>query len=54
MKKLLLILCILFAIIFSFGTSFMEYKILSPTINSIMVLVGVIGMLATGLKFCKL
>lgn len=54
MKKLLLILLILFAIIFSFGTSFMEYKILDPTTDSIMTIAGVIGMLVTGIKFCKL
>lgn len=53
MKKLLLILCITFAIMYSFGTSFMEYNILEPTTNIIMSAVGLIGMLTTGIKFCK-
>lgn len=53
MKKLLLILCIMFAIMFSFGTSFIEYSILEPITNIIMAIVGLLGMLITGTKFCK-
>lgn len=53
MKKLLLILCIIFGGIYSFGTSFMEYSILEPTTNIIMSVVGLFGMLTTGVKFCK-
>lgn len=53
MKKILLILCIIFGGIYSFGTSFMEYDILEPTTNIIMSTVGVCGMLVTEIKFCK-
>lgn len=53
MKKILLILCIIFGGIYSFGTSFMKYDILEPTTNIIMAIVGVCGMLVTGIKFCK-
>lgn len=53
MKKLLLILCIVFGGIYSFGTSFMEYDILEPTTNIIMSAVGLLGILTTGIKFCK-
>ncbi len=53
MKKLLLILCITFAIMYSFGTSFMEYRILDSITNTIFTTIGLAGMLVTGIKFCK-
>lgn len=53
MKKLLLILSILFAAMFGFGASFMDYGILNPTANIVLIIVGLIGLLITGFKLCK-
>ena len=53
MQKVLLTLVIIFVIMFGLGLSFMEYKMSSPTVNLIMVIVGGLGILITGMKFCK-
>lgn len=52
-KELLLSLCIIFAAMFGFGASFMEYEMLNPTANTVLTVVGLIGMLITGIKLCK-
>lgn len=53
MKKLLLILCIIFGGIYSFGIGFIQYEILELTTNLVVLEVGLIGMLTTGIMFCK-
>ena len=53
MQKVLLALMIIFVIIFGLGLSFMEYKMYSPTVNLIMMIVGGLGILSTGIKLCK-
>ena len=59
MKKiLLLIVCIIFAAMFSTGISCMEYELFNPITNLILTIVGLVGMLLTAfifyIKFCKI
>ena len=53
MQKVLLALMIIFVVMFGLGLSFMEYKMSSSTVNLIMMIVGGLGILITGIKFCK-
>ncbi len=53
MQKVVLNLMIIFAIMFGLGASFMEYKMFIPIVNLIMVIVGGLGVLITGIKICK-
>ena len=51
-KKLLLATCIIFAAMFSTGESCTEYGLLNSTVNVILTVVGLVGMLFTGFIFC--
>lgn len=53
MQKMLLTLIMMFTIMFGLGLSFMEYRMFSPTLNLIMIIIGVLGAFITGFKFCK-
>lgn len=50
---MLLILIMMFTIMFGLGLSFMGYKMSSPTLNLIMIIIGIFGAFITGLEFCK-
>ncbi len=52
MKKMLLTLLIIFTIIFGFGLSFMEAGMCEPSINIIMVIIGLLGTFIMGFKLC--
>lgn len=53
MKKILLVLLIIFTIILGLGLSFMEAGMCEPPINIIMVIIGLIGTFITGFKLSK-
>lgn len=53
MQKMLLTLIMMFTVMLGLGLSFMEYRMFSPTLNLIMIIIGILGAFITGFKFCK-
>ena len=53
MQKMLLTLIMMFTVMLGLGLSFMEYRMFSPTLNLIMIIIGILGVFITGFKFCK-